>query len=347
MTNDASRAEPRRLGADGPTVSAMGMGCWPIGGLVTYQGRLQGWPDVDPEESVRALRRGFDLGVTFFDTADMYGAGLSERLIGRALGDVRDEVVISTKVGFPFDEPAKVKYDANLDPAYIRRACEDSLRRFGTDHLDLYLCHINACTPEDAPAVLEVLEELVAAGKTRAIGWSTDERPLAEVCTESPSCGAIEHCFSVFARNAEVLELCEQRGLGAIAHSPLAAGLLGGAVAPGDPFEDGDIRIWIGEQPGGEHKVRDWLRQLDAIREVLTSDGRTVAQGAISWLWARSPALVPVPGFRSVAEAEENAGALRFGPLSPAQMSQLDELLAPAPTDWIPFTSHAQETTAA
>jgi aryl-alcohol dehydrogenase-like predicted oxidoreductase len=337
--NESSSAAVRRLGTDGPLISSIGMGCWPIGGPVTYRGRLQGWPAVDEEEAIRALRKSFELGITFFDTADMYGAGLSERLIGRALGGVRDQIVISSKFGFRFDEQSRTKFEPDLDPGYIRQACDASLRRLGTDHLDLYLCHINACDPARAPDVLETLENLVASGKVRAIGWSTDELDLAEAAATSSHCRAIEHCFSVFARNQRVLDFCARSGLASIAHSPLAAGLLGGLITRNHAFVEGDIRNWIREEPGGKRKVDDWLTALEGVRDVLASGGRTLAQGAICWLWAQSPVLTPIPGFSSAAEAAENAGALAYGPLPADALRQIDDLLGGAPTDWIPFTS--------
>jgi aryl-alcohol dehydrogenase-like predicted oxidoreductase len=128
----------RRLGRAGREVSALGLGCWAIGGPFMRLGRASGWGDVDDEESVRAIRRALDLGVTLFDTADVYGCGHSERVLGRALGPNRQRVAIATKFGYTFDEVTRTASDVDVSAAEIRRACEASLRRLGTDSIDLY-----------------------------------------------------------------------------------------------------------------------------------------------------------------------------------------------------------------
>src|ERR687886_1663588 len=156
----------REIGArTGVKVSGLGLGCWAIGGPYTSNGRPAGWGEVDDDESIRAIRRALELGVTLFDTADAYGCGHSERVLGRALAGRRDDAVIVTKVGNLFDEQTRTAGGSDLSPAYIRRACDASLRRLGTDRIDVYLIHDGIAGPEEVPAVVDVLEELVAAGK--------------------------------------------------------------------------------------------------------------------------------------------------------------------------------------
>ena len=157
--------ERRTLGRSGIKVSAIGIGCWAIGGPYTNDGRPVGWGNVDDAESIRAIQRALDLGVNFIDTANVYGCGHSERVVGKAIRDRRDEVVIATKFGYTFDEDARICTGSCGDPEYIRSACDASLKRLGTDHIDLYQFHIGR--HDDGAAVREVLEGLVKAGKIR------------------------------------------------------------------------------------------------------------------------------------------------------------------------------------
>jgi aryl-alcohol dehydrogenase-like predicted oxidoreductase len=316
----------RRLGLRGPQVSALGMGCWAIGGPYVDGGSLTGWGAIDDGESVRALRRAFELGVTFFDTADMYGCGHSERVLARALANVRDEVTIATKVGVTFDEVSRAVTGESGDPAYIRRACEQSLRRLETDYIDLYQFHLGAYELQRAHDVLAVFEELVEDGKVRAIGWSTDDPKRAALFAKSRYCTAIQQGFNVLGGNEEVLELCVEQGLASIVRGPLAMGFLSGKYNADSRFPEDDVRRWFSSADGAP-VLRDWLQALDRLREVLTADGRTLAQGALGWLWARSEAFVPIPGFRSTAQVEENAGAMGYGALTPEQMRQVGEVL--------------------
>ncbi len=315
----------RKLGKNGVEVSALGMGCWAIGGPAARAGNPIGWGKVNDDESVAALRRAFEIGVNFYDTADIYGCGHSETIVARALGDKRDQIVIATKVGNTFDEEKREALGSNGDPAYIREACEQSLRRLKTDYIDLYQFHVGGYDLEKAPEVLAVFEELVDAGKVRAIGWSTDDPQRAESWAHSPHCAAIQQNFSIFGGNAETLEVCEKHGLASILRGPLGKGLLTGKFSPDSQLPDDDIRRGWNFKDGDQAET---IKRLESIRDVLTSDGRTLAQGALGWLWARSEAMIPIPGFKSVAQVEENAGAMQFGPLSGAQMQQIQEITA-------------------
>jgi aryl-alcohol dehydrogenase-like predicted oxidoreductase len=183
----------RKLGMNGPEISTMGLGCWAIGGPFEFDGRPAGWGEVDDEESVRAIRRALEIGVTFFDTADVYGCGRSERVLGRALKGRREEAVVATKFGLLFDEEARTGSGADVSPAYIRKACEASLRRLGTDYIDLYQLHAGVEDAAGAHRIIEVLEGLVTEGKIRAYGASVDTPALARTFAEGPHCIAIQH----------------------------------------------------------------------------------------------------------------------------------------------------------
>ncbi|MGW5477431.1 aldo/keto reductase [Streptomyces sp. NPDC004008] len=325
-------AHNRTLGRSAIDVSALGFGCWAIGGeWSTPDGQPLGWGKVDDEESVRAVRRALDLGVTFFDTADAYGAGHSERVLARALGKRRGDVVIATKWGTVTDEERRLHLGSDDSPAYARRALDASLRRLGTDHIDLYQLHLSDADPERAAELRDVCEEFVRAGLVRAYAWSTDDPARAAVFAEGPHCAAVQHRLNVLQDAPELLAVCEEFDLASINRSPLAMGLLSGRHNAGRALGSGDIRntppAWLPGFRRGEGADAEWLRRVEALRDVLTSDGRTPAQGALAWIWARSPRTVPIPGFRSVAQAEENAGALAKGPLTPGQLAEADRIL--------------------
>jgi len=321
----------RMLGRSGIEVSALGLGCWAIGGPF-WAGEIPlGWGEVDDNESIRAIHAALDMGINFFDTANVYGAGHSERILGRALAGRRSQVVIATKFNAVFDEKTRQVIGADASPEGIRRACEDSLRRLNTDYIDLYQFHDNGYPADQAGPVRETLEELVKEGKIRFYGWSTDFPDRAEVFAQGPHCTAVQFQLNVLDDNPAVIALCEKYNLAAINRGPLAMGLLTGKYTLQTRVSADDVR---GEKsPEWMRYFRDgrpnpeWLAKVEAIREILTSGGRTLAQGALAWLWARSPQNIPIPGFRTVMQVQENAAAMQFGPLTPQQMREIDAIL--------------------
>jgi aryl-alcohol dehydrogenase-like predicted oxidoreductase len=324
----------RPLGRGGIRVSALGMGCWAIGGPFWAAGQPLGWGEVDDDESVRAIHRALDLGVTFFDTANVYGAGHSEEVLGRALAGRRDEVVIATKFGNLSDPETREVTGSDGTPDGVRRQLEASLRRLGTDHVDLYQLHLNDFPVEQALELVPVLDELVARGDLRAYGWSTDFPERATAYAEaSPNVTAIQHDFSVLKDSAGVLAVCERFGLASINRGPLAMGLLTGKYTGSSTLGADDIRgiapEWLAYFRDGR-PAPEFLARVEAVREVLRSGGRTLAQGAIGYLWGRSETTIPIPGCRTVAQVEENAGALAFGPLGKDQVAEVDRLLGRA-----------------
>lgn len=321
----------RPLGRSAIPVSAMGLGCWAIGGPSWDGDVAAGWGDVDDEQSVRAIHRALDLGITYFDTADVYGAGHSEVVLGRALVGHRQQAIISTKVGNTFDEAARRRTGTDASPAYIRRACEESLRRLNTDCIDLYLFHLNGYDPDRAGEVLDVFEHLVAEGKVRQHGWSTDSVAGARVFARGPNCTAIMYEMNVVDDAAPMTALCEQFDLAGINRGPLAMGLLTGKYRVDTALPANDVRgqrgpAWMKYFREGKPDP-EWLEKVEAVREILTSSGRTVAQGALAWIWGRSPQTIPIPGFRTIAQVEENIAAMQFGPLTAGQVEEIDALL--------------------
>jgi aryl-alcohol dehydrogenase-like predicted oxidoreductase len=321
----------RKLGRTDLDVSAVGLGCWAIGGpFWTTDAKPLGWGEVDDEESVRAIRRALELGATFFDTADVYGAGHSERVLGRGLAGRRDEVVVATKFGNTFDESTRALTGSDASPAYIRQACDASLRRLATDRIDLYQLHLSDYDPDAGAEVRDVLEELVAEGKIRAYAWSTDDPERARVFAQGAHCAAVQHELNVLQDAPAMLALCEDERLASINRSPLAMGLLTGKFTSESRLPANDVR---GDAPEWLKYFRDgrpaeeWLERLTAVREILTGDGRSPAAGALAWILARSDRTIPIPGFRTVEQVEQNLAGLHDHPLSAEQMGEIERLL--------------------
>ncbi len=310
----------RQLGRSTFTVSALGLGCWAIGGPFWRGDQPVGWGKVDDQQSLAALQKALDLGITFFDTSDVYGCGHSERILGQALHGQREQVVLATKFGNVFDETTRRITGASGDPDFIRRACEASLRRLNTDYIDLYQFHVGDYDLAKADAVLATLEALVEEGKIRAYGWSTDDPTRAAYFAQGEHCTAIQQRFNLFEGNADILSLCEAENLASINRGPLAMGLLTGKFTHASTLPADDVRHGWDLQRGEQATRLDRIEQLQAT---LTIDGRTLAQAALGWLWARSPVTIPIPGFKNVAQVEENVGALAHGPLSTEQMAAL------------------------
>jgi aryl-alcohol dehydrogenase-like predicted oxidoreductase len=325
----------RILGRSGIEVSALGLGCWAVGGPWTINGSPAGWSAVDDAESSRAIQHALELGVTFFDTAANYGAGHSERLLGKIFKGRREQVVIATKFGYQVDEAAKVvlNYDGQEEDSdvasRVRADAEASLKRLETDYIDVYQLHVWGLSIERALQARDVLEELVREGKIRTYGWSTDRTDAIKAFSTSPNCSVVQQQLSVMDGNMELLALCEQLNLASINRGPLGMGLLTGKFAPDSTFANDDVRHNAEWHPGFKNgkPTQDWLDKLASIRDVLTSGGRTLSQGALAWIWARSPWTVPIPGFKTVAQVDENCKALQFGPLNAGQMAQIDQIL--------------------
>jgi aryl-alcohol dehydrogenase-like predicted oxidoreductase len=231
-----------------------------------------------------------------------------------------------------FDETTRQVTGSDTTPAGIRKACEDSLRRLGTDYIDLYQFHDNGFPAEKAGPVRDTLEELVTKGKIRAYGWSTDFPKSAEFFAGGEHCTSIQVELNVLDDNAAILTICERENLAAINRGPLAMGLLTGKYVVGGvkPSAD-DVRgqkspEWMKYFKDGKPNA-DYVKKLDSVREILTSNGRSIAQGALAWLWARSPKTIPIPGFRTVKQVEENSKAMQFDPLTPNQKAEIDRIL--------------------
>jgi aryl-alcohol dehydrogenase-like predicted oxidoreductase len=324
--------DTRRFGRSGWIVGAVGLGCWAIGGPFSRESDgvrgPMGWGHVDDADSIRAIHRALDLGVTLFDTANNYGTGRSEHVLGRALAGRTEDVVVATKFGSVFDEASQTHYDDRELPMTreaIGEACEASLRRLGREMIDLYLLHHGEYDVQRAPEVVEILEELVAAGKIRAYGWSTDDPERARVFAEGPHCTAIEFRMNLTWPAAEMLRVCDELDLACVIRSPLNGGILSGKFRADSTFPPNDERHGLDFSEG---RAAFRLAQVEQMRGPLTRDGRTMTQAALSWILTVSDRTIPIPGFKTVAQVDELVAAAALPPLDERQLELVDELAA-------------------
>lgn len=318
---------------DGATIPRLGLGCWAIGGPWTAGGAPAGWGATDDDTSRAAIRAGVAAGIRLFDTAQAYGAGHSERLLGEVLA-AHPEVRIVTKVGPVIDEAARQVTGATADPDAIAASLEGSRRRLRRDRIDVVLLHLNSLPLAEATPVFDRLESLRARGWSGHYGWSTDFPDRAAAMAGRPGFAVVEHAMNVLFAAERLSPVLARHGLLPLIRSPLAMGLLGGRYAPGHRFGADDVRSqtmdWM-----------DWFKDgrlaegpaamLAQVRDLLATGGRTPAQGALCWLLARSDRAVPLPGFRTPAQVEDLAGALRAGPLDAATMTAIEAALARPP----------------
>ncbi len=313
-------------------VSAMGMGCWAIGGPFLHpSGKVLAYGKVDDKESIKAVRKGIELGVTLFDTSNVYGCGRSEKVLGKALKGYRDDVHIATKFASVFDKksgnpdiPCQISGN-DVTSEGIKKACDASLARLQTDYIDLYQLHDGDMEPEKVPRVVSVLDELVDEGKIRSFGWSTDDPERAALFAEHSNCSAVQFRHNIFSHNYTMIEtVIETHGVSGLIKGPLGYGFLTGkytedsAVPDDHMWHDANFR---------EERMKKQIELLDAIKLVLTSDGRTLAQAALGWIWAEHERLIPIPGFKNIAQVTENAGALELGPLSQKTASDAKKIV--------------------
>ncbi len=316
---------------DGASLPALGMGCWAIGGPWTAGGMPAGWGDVDDAESIRAIHAAVDGGVRFFDTAQAYGAGHSETVLGHALKG-RDDVRVATKVGLAIDPARRALIGEDLTG--IAASIDASLRRLQRPRIDLVLLHLNSLPIADAADVFGTLDTLRDAGKIAAYGWSTDYPDRATAFADRPGFVAIEHAMNVFFRADALMPEIEAHDLLSINRSPLAMGLLGGKYTPGSRIGAQDIRgrnmDWMDYFKNGQIAPA-FANALTAVRDLLQTGGRTLPQGAIAWLWGRSDRTLPIPGFRTVAQVADLVGALEHGPLPAAVMAEIETVIPRPP----------------
>jgi len=304
----------RTLGRSNIQVSAIGLGTARIGGL-GYSRRLDRETTLIPDavrEAKRAIREAIDRGINLFDTADIYGAGRSERMLGEAIHGVRGKAVIATKFGELFDEETGEELQGDVTPEYVARACEASLRRLGVDTIDVYIFHLRDFPLDQSISIRDALEDLVSQGKIRFYGWSTDDAQRAKLFAAGPHCTVIEHRLSVFERSTELLTLGEQENLASLIRAPFMCGVLTGRWHPDTKLPEADRRSdWFKDKG-----FLQFLDRAESLRPILTRDGRSYVQGILAWVLAKSPRAIPIPGFRTTEQVLELTDVLRHGPMS-------------------------------
>jgi len=309
--------QERPLGRTGLKVSEVGFGAWAIGGNAF--GNSYG--PTDDAISVAAVRRAVELGCTFFDTADVYGWGHSERLLGEALKDHRDEVHIATKVGGDFYHGG---VQLNFDPSYIRFALDRSLERLRTDHVDLYQLHNPPPEMFGDPDAYAVLDDLKAENKILHYGVSVHEPLEALMAIEVGNPEAIQVPFSLFRQEwiEEVLPAAKKHGVGVIAREPLGNGFLTGKYRGGEAFLQGDIRAhW----PPGMRRAR--AQAAEQFSFLVGGDTKTLAQAALRYVLSFDAVSTTIPGIKTPAQADEDLAA-SGGRLSNPQLARCADLYA-------------------
>jgi aryl-alcohol dehydrogenase-like predicted oxidoreductase len=290
----------RALGRSGLTVSAQGLGC---------MGMSWAYGPGDESESVATIHRALDLGVNLLDTANVYGEGRNEELVGRAIAGRRDEVVLATKFGIVPDPNDRYARGVNGRPEYVRESCDASLARLGVDHIDLYYQH-RPDTETPIEDTVGAMAELVAAGKVRYLGLSEASADTIRRAAAVHPIAALQSEWSLFSRDVEgsILDACRELGIGVVPYSPLGRGLLTGTVSSLDELADDDFRR---TQPRfqGENLDRN-LELVGVIRSIAADKGVAPGQVALAWVQAQGDDVVPIPGTKRRTYLEENVAAL-------------------------------------
>ncbi|HMT05671.1 MAG TPA: aldo/keto reductase [Solirubrobacterales bacterium] len=308
--------EIRKLGSEGLKVSAIGLGCM---GMSDFYG------ETDEAESIATIQRALDLGVNFLDTADMYGRGANEELLGRAIKGRRDQVVLATKFGIVRGEDNERSISGR--PEYVREAIDSSLRRLGVDHVDLYYQHrVDKSVPIEETA--GAMAELVEAGKVRYLGLSEASAETIRRANDVHPISAVQSEFSLFERglNDSILPAMRALGIGLVPYSPLGRGFLTGRFRSKADFGSADFRAH--DPRMSEENFETNLSIVDAIETLAKKHDVTSAQMAIAWVLAQGDDIAPIPGTRKVSRLEENAAAADVS-LSPEELEALNALPRP------------------
>jgi aryl-alcohol dehydrogenase-like predicted oxidoreductase len=307
-------------------VHRLGLGCWQYGGAITIDGHADGWPGIDDNESIATIQHAVSHGINCFDTADMYGWGHSEEIVGRALAGVmtsvggRENLFVATKVGFWHDGAFRRTYNETRD--YIVRACDDSLRRLQTDYIDLYQCHL--WRTERWTEFLDAFEHLRSQGKIRAYGVSTNDLDMVQRFNERNALAAVQANFNMLdpAATSKLIPYCQQHNITFIARGPLAMGKLSGKINRTSTFAADDIRSkWLdaGNRAGFDRDID----RVERIRRLADSWQCPLAALAIRYVLSHDGVSVAIPGARNRHQLDQNLAAAKLPALSVDQLDRI------------------------
>ena len=308
----------RELGRSGLKVSALGLGCM---GMSEFYG------DTDDAESIATIHRALDLGITFLDTADVYGPFKNEVLVGQAIKGKRDKIVLATKFGIVRDPGNPPKRGVSGKPDYVRSSCEASLRRLGVETIDLYYQHrVDPNTPIEE--TLGAMAELVKAGKVRYLGLSEASAQTLRRAVRTHPIAALQTEYSLWTRDPEnaILATCRELGIGFVAYSPLGRGFLTGQFQKFEDFAADDYR-----RHSPRFQGENFQKNLDLVRrveEIAREKGCQPSQLALAWVLAQGNDIVPIPGTKRRKYLEENVGAIELK-LSKEDLRRIDEVFPP------------------
>jgi aryl-alcohol dehydrogenase-like predicted oxidoreductase len=326
----------RILGRNGLEVSALGFGCM---GLNFGYGQV-----LEREQAIGLIRRAVDLGVTFFDTAEVYGPFTNEEIVGEALRPVRGQVVIATKFGFDIDPVTRKSGGMNSRPEHIRAVCDASLKRLGTDVIDLFYQHrVDPAVPIEE--VAGAVKELIAAGKVRHFGLSEPGAQTVRRAHAVQPVTALQNEYSLWTRGPEtngILEVCEELGIGLVPYSPLGKGFLTGAMGKDTTLAENDFRRSLPRFTPEALEKNQAL--VDLLRRIAADKGATPAQVALAWLLAKRPWIVPIPGTTKPHRLEENLGAADLV-LTAGDLAGIEQAAAAIPVEGERYPAHLMATT--
>ncbi|MDZ7844011.1 MAG: aldo/keto reductase [Anaerolineales bacterium] len=309
----------RELGKSGIEVTEIGIGLWAIGG--------DEWGPVDDENSLEAIEAALQAGINFFDTADVYGMGHSEQLLGWAMKGRREEFIVASKIGWVgFDHDAgKSRYDSTEK---LIAGVESNLERLGTDYLDVIQCHIDFQGP-NLEYFLEGFQALQEQGKVRAYGVSTSDFDYLKTFNADGNTSTLQIDYSILNRTAEkeIFPYCQEEDIGVIVRGPLAMGILTGKFTPETRFPEGDFRRRWHENEDEYQIFLDDLEKVDRLREL--ADGRSLAQLAIQFVLAHPAVTTVIPGAKTDRQLEENVAAGKLPPLTEEELAHIAEIVPP------------------
>ncbi|WP_348266158.1 aldo/keto reductase [Edaphobacter paludis] len=323
--------QKRTLGKSGLEVSALGFGCM---GLSFGYG-----PAVEKEQGLKIIRKAYEDGVTFFDTAEAYGPGKNEELVGEAVAGFRDKIVIATKFGFNFDEKGAIS-GMNSTPARIRQVAEESLKRLKTDVIDLFYQHrVDPNVPMEE--VAGTVKDLIAEGKVKHFGMSEAGVDSIRRAHAVQPVAALQSEYSLWWREPEekIIPTLEELGIGFVPFSPLGKGFLTGAINENTKFDSTDFRNTVPRFDEDNRKANQTL--VDVLGDIAAGKGATRAQIALAWLLAQKPWIVPIPGTTKLHRLEENLGGASVQ-LTPEDLKQIDGALSEIKVQGDRYPAHLQ-----